>query len=180
MLYEIDGATPQIHSTAYVAPTADLIGNVEVAGSASVWFGSVLRADQNVIQVGARSNVQDGAVVHADGPTTGGRPCIIGSDVTVGHQVHLHGCKLENGCLIGSGSVILDNAVVPRRTLVAAGSLVLPTSKLEPESLVAGSPAKVVRALTSQELLELDSAAASYVRLRQVYLSGLRLLTPIT
>jgi carbonic anhydrase/acetyltransferase-like protein (isoleucine patch superfamily) len=158
-------STPDVAGTAYIAPGAVLLGDVTVAEHASVWFGAVLRGDQNAIRIGAGSNVQDNCVLHADHPDFPGTPVLLGADVTVGHNCVVHGCGVGDGALIGSGSVVLDGVVIGERALVAAGSVVLPGTELPAEHLIAGSPAKVKRPLTEDEVAGLARPARIYRRL---------------
>lgn len=145
---------------AYVAENATLIGEITLSPESSVWYGAVLRADVQPIFVGARSNVQDLAMIHA---STGRTPTTIGDDVTIGHGAILHGCTIGNNVLIGMGAVILDDAIVPDNTLVAARALVTERSVLESGWLYAGAPAKKLRQLTVEEIGRLHDSATHYV-----------------
>ncbi len=160
MILPYRGTWPQVHETAFVAPSADLIGDVEVGAQASVWFQCVLRGDVGSIKIGSRSNVQDHSVIHS---TRGKSTVEIGEDVTVGHRVTLHGCRIGSRVLVGMGSTILDNAEVGSDSIVGAGSLILKDSKIPAGSLVLGSPAKVVRALTAAERASIAESAGNYV-----------------
>lgn len=142
------GHTPRLGKNAYVAPNATLIGDVELGEEASVWFGCVLRGDIGSIRVGARTNVQDLACMHL---TDGISITVIGADVTIGHGAILHGCTVGDRCLIGMGSILLDNAVIGEGSLVAAGSLVPPRFQAPPRSLIRGNPAKIIRTVTEEE-----------------------------
>lgn len=142
------GHTPRLGRDVFVAPNATLIGDVELEDEASVWFGCVLRGDIGSIRVGARTNVQDLACMHL---TDGVSVTVIGADVTIGHGAILHGCTVGDRCLIGMGSILLDNAVIGEGSVVAAGSLVPPRFVAPPRSLVRGSPAKVIREVTEDE-----------------------------
>ena len=142
-IFEFEGIKPQIDPTAYIAPGAVIIGNVRIAAGASVWFNAVLRGDNEIIEIGENSNVQDGAVIHTDI----GYPVKIEANVTVGHTVILHGCHLEAGCLIGMGATVLNGAVISEGSLVGAGALVTEGKTFEPGQLIVGSPARAVRAL---------------------------------
>lgn len=154
--------TPQIAPTAFIAEGAVIIGDVEIGEHASIWYNAVLRADVGRIRVGARSNVQDGACLHM---TSDLSHAMIGEDVTVGHQAIVHGATVHDGCLIGMGSILLDNAVIGAQSLVAAGSVVPPRMVVPPGSMVRGTPGKVVRELTSDERLEGWRGAQHYVDL---------------
>ena len=142
------GRAPDVDATAWVAPNATLVGKVRVQAGASVWFGAVLRGDIDEIEVGAGSNLQDNVVVH----TEQGFPAIVGRHVSVGHGAVVHGCTIEDGCLIGMNATVLTGAVVGRDSLVAAGSVVLEGATIPPRSLVAGVPGKVRRELTDDEV----------------------------
>jgi carbonic anhydrase/acetyltransferase-like protein (isoleucine patch superfamily) len=151
---------PTIPASAYVAPQATIIGDVRLGEQASVWPGCVLRGDINYIQVGARSNIQDGSIVHlADD-----YPCIVGDDVTVGHAAIIHACVIEDECLIGMGSLIMDGAVIGRNSIVGARALVTQNTVIPPGSLVLGSPATVKRALSQEEQDRLKYWAAKYTK----------------
>jgi len=154
-----EGHTPEVHTSAWIAPNATLIGKVRIHGDASVWFGAVLRGDIDEIVLGAGSNLQDNAVVH----TELGSPAIIGEGVSVGHGAVVHGCTIEDGCLIGMNATVLTGAVVGRDSLVAAGSVVLEGATIPPRSLVAGIPGKVRRPLTDDEIEGMHGNSARYV-----------------
>jgi carbonic anhydrase/acetyltransferase-like protein (isoleucine patch superfamily) len=165
--------TPALGDNVFVDPTAVVIGKVTLADDVSVWPLVVIRGDVNFIDIGARSNVQDGSVLHVasirdDLPD--GYPLIVGEDVTVGHKVMLHGCTVGDRCLIGMGSVVMDGAVIERDVLLAAGSLVAPCKVLESGYLYQGRPARRVRALSEAELDGLRTGAAHYVSLKNAYL----------
>jgi len=159
-LYALEGKAPTLASTVWVAPGSHLIGDVTLGEEASVWFNCVLRADNDPITIGARSNVQDGTVVHTDE----GAPCVVGEDVTVGHNVILHGCTVEDGALIGMGATVLNNATIGANSLVGAGALVKENERVPPNSLVVGAPAKVIRTFTPAQALRLREGAAGYVK----------------
>lgn len=129
---------PVVDATAFVAPSADVIGRVELGPGASVWFNAVLRGDMEPIRIGARTNIQDGCIVHVDA----GEPCTVGKEVTVGHNVILHACTVEDGALIGMGSTILNGAVIGEEAFIAAGSLVTPGTIVPPRTMFRGAPAK--------------------------------------
>jgi carbonic anhydrase/acetyltransferase-like protein (isoleucine patch superfamily) len=169
-LYEIGGQQPQIASDAWVAPSADLIGDVHLAELASVWFGAVIRADNTPITVGARTNVQDGAMLHSDP----GAPCTLGEDVTVGHHAILHGCTIGDRTLIGMGATILNRAVIGEDCLVGAGALVNEGKAFPPGHLIVGSPAKAIRPLDDAQKAMLKASAALYAAKQRDYAQGLR------
>jgi carbonic anhydrase/acetyltransferase-like protein (isoleucine patch superfamily) len=169
-LYEIDGMAPLVGEGAWVAPSADLIGDVQLGRGASVWFGAVIRADNTPILIGDESNVQDGAIGHSDP----GAPLTIGARVTVGHQAILHGCTIGDGALIGMGARVLNRAVIGAGCLVGAGALVTEGKAFEPGLLVVGSPARAVRALNEGERQALLVSAAHYAQKAARYAAGLR------
>jgi gamma-carbonic anhydrase len=160
------GVEPTIHPSAFVAEGACLIGEVELAEESNIWFNAVLRGDINRIRVGRRSNVQDGAVVHV----TRQLPVEIGEEVTVGHRVMLHGCRIEACSLIGMGAIVLDSARVGPFAIVAAGSVVREHCVVPEGVLVAGVPAKVIRTLTDDERLMLRQSADNYVHYARSYM----------
>ncbi len=158
MIYELDGIRPQIDETAWVAPTAVLIGNVIVEAGANIWFGAVLRGDNEAITVGAGSNVQENAVLHTDM----GFPLTIGANCTIGHKAMLHGCTIEAGSLIGMGATLLNGAKIGAGSLVGACALVTEGKEIAPGSLVMGAPAKVVRELDAAAQARLLKSAEGY------------------
>ncbi len=165
--------TPQIHATVYVDDTALVIGDVEIGEDSSVWPMSVIRGDIQRIRIGARTSIQDGSVIHVTHDSRfcpGGQPTLIGNDVTVGHKVILHACTIEDYCLIGMGSIIMDKAVVRSRVTIGAGSVVPPGKVLESGFLYVGSPVKQVRPLNERELEFLEYSAQNYRRLRERHL----------
>ena len=157
-----------VHQTAFVTDDAIVIGDVEIGEDASVWFGSIVRGDVNYIRIGARTNIQDGCVIHVSSRT---HPTILEEEITVGHRVTLHGCHVERGCLIGIGSILMDGVRVGARSLVGAGSLLTPGTQVPPRSLVLGLPARVKRELTDDELAFLDRSWRNYVELKAKYLN---------
>jgi carbonic anhydrase/acetyltransferase-like protein (isoleucine patch superfamily) len=161
MILTFSGRTPDVDASAFVAANATLIGAVTLAPESSVFYGSVLRADRDSITLGARSNLQDNVTVHCDP----GAPVVIGSGVSVGHAAVIHGCTIEDDCLIGMSATVLNRAVIGRESLVAAGSVVLEDTIIPPRSLVAGVPAKVRRQLTDDEVDGLGRNATTYVEL---------------
>jgi len=157
---------PKIHPTAFIAETATVIGDVEIGEGSSVWFGSIVRGDVNYIRIGALTNIQDLTVIHVTSKT---HPTILEDEITVGHQVTLHGCYVERGCLIGIGAILLDGVRIGENSLVAAGSLLTPGTQIPPRSLVMGSPARVKRDLNDDEIQNLARSAQNYVELSKVY-----------
>ena len=169
-MYQLDDDVPEVHATAWVAESAQVMGKISLAENASIWYGAVLRGDSERISVGPNSNVQDGSVLHTDP----GFPLEIGRDVSIGHQVMLHGCTIGDGSLIGIQSVILNGARIGRNSLVGAGSLV-PEGKQYPDGvLILGSPAKVVRELSPEQISRLQSSAGLYVSKQQRHATGLK------
>ncbi|MDQ3064421.1 MAG: gamma carbonic anhydrase family protein [Acidobacteriota bacterium] len=166
MIKSFQNLLPKIHESAFVADDAIIIGAVEIGAESSVWFGSILRADVNHISIGARTNVQDGSIIHVSRKT---HSTIIEDEVTLGHRVTLHGCHIETGCLIGIGAIILDGVRVGKNSLVAAGSLLTPNTQIPPGSLVMGSPAKVKRELSDDEVRDLEKFWQNYVSLSRIY-----------
>lgn len=170
-------STPRIHGTAFVAPAAVVIGDVEVGADSSLWPMTVVRGDIHRIRIGARTNIQDGSVLHVthDSPyVPGGFALEVGDEVTVGHRVILHGCTLEDRCLIGMGAIVMDGARVCSGAMVGAGALVSPGKTLEGGYLWLGAPARRVRPLTEQEQEYLAYSAGHYVRLKDRHLAELR------
>ncbi len=166
MIRSFTGIAPRIHSTAFVTDHAIIVGDVEIGEDSSVWFASVIRGDVNHIRIGARTNIQDGTIIHVTSKT---HPTILEDEITVGHRVVLHGCHVESGCLIGIGSIVMDGVRVGRESLVGAGSLLTPGTQIPPRSLVIGSPARVKRGLTDDEISFLDRSWRNYVELKQRY-----------
>lgn len=171
-IFELDGLRPQISGSAWVADSAEVIGDVELADDASVWFGAVIRGDSDSIRIGQRTNIQDSSVLHADT----GMPLTLGDDVTVGHQVMLHGCTIGDGSLIGIGSVVLNGARIGKSCLVGAGSLVTEGKEFPDGSMIMGRPAKLVRQLTAEQLEALRRSALHYVENARRFRAGLKKL----
>lgn len=162
-LYQLDDDAPQVPASAWVADSATVIGQVQLGEQASIWDGAVLRADNDRITIGARSNVQENSVLHTDH----GLALVIGDDVTVGHQVMLHGCSIGDGTLVGIQTVVLNGARIGRQCLVGAGSLVTEGKEFPDGVLIMGRPAKVVRELSADEKTRLAASAAHYVQQQQ-------------
>ena len=169
-IYELDGSAPRIDESAWVADSAQVMGNVELAAGASVWFGAIVRGDTEVIRVGRNSNIQDGSVLHADH----GKPLTIGDDVTVGHKVMLHGCTIGDASLIGIGAVVLNGAKIGKGCLVGAGALVTEGKEFPDGSMIVGSPARVVKQLTPEQLGHLRLSALHYVENARRFRAGLK------
>lgn len=161
------GKAPRVHPSAFVAPTAVLVGDVEVGEEASIWYGAVLRADLAPIRIGARTSIQDNAVIHTVSQSAEG--CVVGADVTVGHAAVLHNCRVEDGALVGMNATVLNFAVVGAGALVAAGSVVTERTVIPPRALAAGVPAKVRGQLDEAGVQGLARAAQQYVELARAY-----------
>ena len=169
-IYELDGVAPRVAASAWVADNAQVMGDVSIGEGASVWFGTTVRGDTDTITIGAGSNVQDGSVLHADD----GVPLNIGENVTVGHQVMLHGCTIGDESLIGIGAIVLNGAKIGKNCLVGAGSLVTEGKEFPDGSMILGSPAKVVRQLTPEQIEGLRRSAEHYRANAERFRRGLR------
>ncbi|MEO7131509.1 MAG: gamma carbonic anhydrase family protein [Dermatophilaceae bacterium] len=165
MMISLGERVPHVDPTAWVAPSADVVGAVDLREDSSVWYTAVLRADTDPIVLGPRSNLQDGVVVHTDP----GHPTTIGAGVSVGHRAVLHGCTIEDDCLIGMGAVVLNGAVVGTGSLIAAGAVVPEGAVIPPRSLVAGVPGKVRRELSDEDLARIRQNADVYVELARTH-----------
>ena len=168
-VYQLDQHRPRIAETAWVADSAQVIGNVELAEGASVWFGVIVRGDNETVRIGRHCNVQDASVMHSDP----GAPLTLADRVSIGHQVMLHGCTVGEGSLIGIQSVVLNHAVIGRHCLVGAGSLVTEGKSFPDGSMILGRPARVVRPLTPQEIEGLARIATHYVDNARRFRAGL-------
>ncbi|WP_367067819.1 gamma carbonic anhydrase family protein [Oryzisolibacter sp. LB2S] len=171
-IYELDGVAPEVAESAWVADSAQVMGKVVLHEDASVWFGTVVRGDTECITIGAGTNVQDASVLHADL----GQPLVIGERVTVGHKVMLHGCTVGDESLIGIGAVVLNGAKIGRNCLVGAGSLVTEGKEFPDGSMILGSPARVVRQLTPEQIEGLRQSAHNYMLNARRFKAGLRKL----
>ncbi len=171
-IYELDGVAPEVAASAWVADSAEVMGNVQLAEDASIWFGAVLRGDCESISIGEGSNIQDASVLHADL----GKPLVVGRHVTVGHQVMLHGCTIGDESLIGIGAVVLNGAKIGRNCLVGAGALITEGKEFPDGSMIIGSPAKAVRQLTPEQIEGLRRSAKHYVDNARRFKTGLRKL----
>jgi carbonic anhydrase/acetyltransferase-like protein (isoleucine patch superfamily) len=163
------GKTPQLGRGVFLAETSSVIGDVVIGDESSIWYSTVVRGDVMPIRIGARTSIQDNTVIHVTSDFSG---TIIGSDCTVGHSAIIHACTVEDSCLIGMGSILLDGAVIGRGSLVGAGALVTPGTRIPPNSLVIGSPAKVKRELNDKEREQISYGASHYVELARRYLAG--------
>lgn len=169
-LYEIEGKRPQMAPAGgWVAPSADVIGDVTLGADANVWFGAVIRGDNTLIAVGARSNIQESAMLHSDF----GAPLTIGEDCTIGHHAILHGCTIGDLVLVGMGAIILNHAVIGAGSIVGAGALVTEGKSFPPGSLIVGSPARAVRELDANAAAMLRASAQHYVEKSREYAAGL-------
>ena len=166
MIRSYRGHTPQIAPSAYIDPQAVIIGDVVIGEDSSVWPCAVVRGDVHYIRIGARTNVQDGSVLHVMRDTNA---LVLGDDVTVGHSVTLHGCTIESRCLIGMGSILLNGAVIGTGSIIAAGSLVPERTVVPPGSLMMGQPGKVRRSLTAKDLASIDAYSRRYVEYKETY-----------
>lgn len=168
MIRTYQGITPTVPPSAVIEETAVIVGDVVLGEEASVWFHSVVRGDVHYIRIGSRTNVQDLCMLHVTHDT---HPLIVGDDVTIGHHVVLHGCTIKDRVLIGMGAIIMDGAVIGEDSVVGAGALVTERTVVPPKSLVLGSPAKVKRPVTQEELTWIRESAANYVRYAKTYLA---------
>jgi carbonic anhydrase/acetyltransferase-like protein (isoleucine patch superfamily) len=166
MVLPFQNKLPDIHPTVFIAEDAVIIGDVTIGERSSVWYGSILRGDVNYIRIGKRTNIQDATVIHVSSRTN---PTVLEDEITVGHRVTLHGCHVESNCLIGIGSIILDGARIGKNSLIAAGSLVTPGVQIPARSLVMGSPARVKRELTDDEVEKYSMNWKNYVELSRIY-----------
>ncbi len=173
MLHVYKNTTPNIGHKSWIAPSADVIGDVTCGEECSIWFGCVVRGDVHYIKIGNRVNIQDLSMIHVTHykkeDKSDGNPTIIEDDVTIGHRVMLHGCTIEKACLIGMSATILDGAVIGKESIVGAGSLVTKNKVFPPRSLIMGTPAKVVRELGEDEIKELYASASRYVEFKNDY-----------
>ncbi|MGB7220668.1 MAG: gamma carbonic anhydrase family protein [Vicinamibacterales bacterium] len=167
MLRPYRGVLPRVHSTAYIDESAQVIGDVEIGEESSIWMAAVVRGDVHHIRIGRRSNVQDGTIIHV---MRGTHPTTIGDNVTIGHAAVIHGCTIEDQCLIGMGAIVLNGARIGSGSIVAAGSLIVEEMQIPPRSLVMGSPGKVKRLLTNDQIAQIQMYADRYVQYRLDYM----------
>ena len=168
-LYRFEGVLPTVADDAWIAPTAVVIGRVEIGAQSGVWFHCVLRGDTNFIHIGARSNIQDGTIIHVNSETF---PTIIGDDVTVGHAAIVHACVLENRAFVGMGATVLDGAVIEEGGMLAAGALLTPNKRIGRNELWTGAPARLARVMDAEERAKFDLTARHYVELAARYRRG--------
>ena len=165
-IYTLDGVTPTVAPDAFIAPNAAVIGDVVVGAESGIWFSCLVRGDVHYIRIGARTNIQDGCVLHV---MRDEHALVLGDDVTIGHSVTLHGCTIESRCLVGMGAIILNGVHIGAGSIVAAGTLLLEGAKIPPGSLVVGHPGKVKRALTGIDQASIDAYAQRYVEYKNIY-----------
>ncbi|PAF51006.1 gamma carbonic anhydrase family protein [Helicobacter sp. 13S00477-4] len=164
------GAKPDIKSSAMIFDNTSIIGNVEIAQECSIWYGCVLRGDVSFIKIGARSNVQDLSVIHVGYPDQKDNGAVyIGEDVTIGHQCIIHACRIEDLCLVGMGSIVMDGVHIGKMSIVGAGSLITKDKVFPPKSLIMGNPARLIRELNDNEINAIKHSAAEYVQLAKSY-----------
>ncbi len=177
-LFAFEGKTPRIHETAWVAPGAVIIGDVEIGAESNVWFNCGLRGDDNAIRIGARCNIQDGTVIHVNSGEIQGRPLatLIGDDVSIGHAAIIHACTLANRAFVGMGAVVLDGAVIEEGGMLAAGALLAPGKRIGPNELWTGRPARLARVMSPEERAQWALTAVHYVRLARRFRAT---LTPL-
>lgn len=166
-LIEINGRRPRIHDSALIAPGCRLIGDIEIGPDVSIWYNCVLRGDMNLIRIGARSNIQDGSVIHVDPPRPGGPeqgyPCLIGEDVLIGHMAMVHGCTLHDRAFVGLGSIVMDGCAIESEGMLAAGAMLIPGKRIGARELWGGRPAKLMRQLTDREVASNAMGVVHYV-----------------
>ena len=166
MLVEINGMKPKLGEKTFVAQSSDVIGNVTIGDDCGIWFGSVIRGDENSIKIGNETNIQDNAVLHIDKEYS----IEIGDGVTIGHGAIIHGCKIEENCLIGMGSIVLNGAKIGKNTIIAAGALVSQNKEIPEGVLVVGVPGKILRKLTDEEIESIKKSRENYVELKNLYI----------
>ena len=169
-VYSLDGVTPKLADDVWIAPNAQLMGNVEMAAGSSVWFGAVIRGDNDLIKIGARSNIQDNSVLHTDP----GIPLTIGQGVTVGHQVMLHGCTIGDNSLIGIGATILNGATIGKNCIIGAHALITEGKTIPDGSMAVGAPARIIKTLSEAQINMLKMSAEIYVKNAQKFASNLK------
>jgi carbonic anhydrase/acetyltransferase-like protein (isoleucine patch superfamily) len=168
-IYRFEGTLPTIATDAWIAPTAIVIGQVEIGAQSGIWFHCVLRGDTNFIRIGARTNIQDGTIIHVN---AGSFPTIIGDDVTVGHACIVHACTLENRAFVGMGATVLDGAAIEEGGMLAAGGLLTPNKRIGRNELWTGAPARLQRVMDAPERAKWDLTARHYVELAARYRAG--------
>lgn len=175
LILSLNGKTPKIHDSAFIAPGCCIIGDVEIGPEASIWYNCVLRADINHIRVGARSNIQDGSVIHVESDYgDGGHPAIIGDDVLIGHMAIVHGCTLLDRAFVGMGAIVMDGCVIEGDAMLAAGAMLTPNKRLPSRQLWSGRPAKYMRDLTDEAIAGMQRGVTSYVHEGPLHAAALR------
>jgi carbonic anhydrase/acetyltransferase-like protein (isoleucine patch superfamily) len=172
-VFSLDGVTPRIAPDAFIAPSAAVIGNVEIGSESGIWFHCLLRGDMGIIRVGARTNIQDGTVVHIE---SGGFDTFIGDDVTIGHSAVIHACTLKNRAFVGMSATVLDGAVIEEGGMLAAGALLTPGKVIGPNEMWTGSPAKLRRVMDAEERSKFDRNAIGYRELAKRFRAGLKVV----
>ncbi|MBU0530653.1 MAG: gamma carbonic anhydrase family protein [Candidatus Aenigmatarchaeota archaeon] len=166
MIYKYKDKRPNIHKTVFIAPSADIIGDVIIGENSSVWFNSVVRGDESTITIGKNTNIQDCTTIHG----CGHHPVLIKDGVTVGHDACVHGCTINSDCIIGMGATLLNGCVIGKESIIGAGAVITENTKIPPRSLVVGVPAKVVRKITANNLRQIKENAEEYILLKKEYL----------
>ena len=166
MIHKFENKSPLISESCFISDSADVIGDVEIGENSSIWFGSVVRGDMNQIRIGSKTNIQDNSVVHV---TTKVAPTFIGNGVTIGHRAIIHGCTINDNCLIGMGCIIMDLAIIGKGSIIAAGALIPPGMKVPSRKLMVGIPAKPIRDITSQEYSDIKESALHYILFSRKY-----------
>jgi len=175
LILPFEGKTPKIHDSAFIAPGCCIIGDVEIGPEASIWYNCVIRADINFIRIGARSNVQDGSVIHVETDYgDGGHPAIIGDDVLIGHMALVHGCTLENRAFVGMGAIVMDGCVIEGDAMLAAGAMLTPGKHMPSGQLWSGRPAKFMRELSEADIFGMQRGVKGYVHERELHAAALR------
>jgi gamma-carbonic anhydrase len=170
-LFPYKDSFPELHESVFLASGVKIIGDVEIKENSSVWYNTVIRGDVNYVKIGSSTNIQDCSMLHV---TNKKYPLVIGNSVTIGHSVALHGCTLKDACFVGIGAIILDNAVVEEKSMVAAGALVKPGFIVPTGKLVAGVPAKIIRDLTEEEIMDFEKSAQRYVEYTKITVNSLK------
>jgi carbonic anhydrase/acetyltransferase-like protein (isoleucine patch superfamily) len=174
LILPFEGKTPKIHDTAFVAPGAVIIGDVEIGPQASIWYNCVVRADINIIRIGARTNVQDGSVIHVESDYgDGGHPAIIGEDVLIGHMAIVHGCTLHDRAFVGMGAIVMDGCTIEGDAMLAAGAMLTPGKTLPSRQLWSGRPARYMRDLDGQAVANMQRGVTGYVHEAQLHTAAL-------
>jgi carbonic anhydrase/acetyltransferase-like protein (isoleucine patch superfamily) len=177
LILPFEGKTPKIHDSAFIAPGAMIIGDVEIGPEASIWYNCVVRADINFIRIGARSNVQDGSVLHVESDYgDGGHPVIIGENVLIGHMAIVHGCVLEDRAFVGMGSIVMDGCVIESDAMLAAGAMLTPGKRLPSRQLWSGRPAKFMRDLDDEAVRNMQRGVKGYVHEAALHTAALKAL----